>query len=933
MAAALESRRGSTVTIWIHGASGMGKARSSTASSSGRIVSRRPSCCKAGATSGSRCPTRRSTVSSTTSRAASWRLVEGESSACSPATPTCSPASFLRSGARWALLRRLLTRRWIRACSRRRACLLAELLRRVAKGRRSSSRSTTFQWGTADSAMVIAEVLRGEGAPPALLLFSFRTSDRETKPAAPAPAPRRPRAARRDDADARGRAPRPRRRVRARPRSLSRSGLLRAGGSRRRSRARRPGSRSCSARLSGNSRRRAPGTRRRRCSSSASSRPVRDAPARRAQCRRRRPCFPPGPRRPGADRHVRAAAIHDTARNPAVIRSAHLVLTRGENWHTPARAVSRPDPGDRGGVPAVQRAARPSREAGRGAARGSGSRPGARGAPLPERGRPRAGCAPRGGCRGASLLALARTITRRQPLRARRPDGCGGEIHPASTPSSPRRCPAPAEARRPPRASPAPPATPRPIGPQQPDGARPRAPRRRAVLAQRPRRSGPRHAAPRARLRGHPLPGDDGEAVASVLVHRAQIGLARRARKGGRRVEVTRFDRARLGTYWSAGLGLSMVDTIRSADFQIRHQLLAIRSGDPVHVARSLSSQVAFLASEGGPRITRALRRDHRAGRPYRGRGRRSGALGPRHAVRGRGRLFPERLPGGALALPRVERICRSLRRAVAWRSTNTQIYGLWSLGYLGDLAALGREIPRALKEARERGDAFAATSLRLGLPNIIWLSADRPDDARAEVEEAMRGWTRRGFHSQHYFEAGGRDPDRPVSQRRSGSPRARRADLDAGGRRVPPAPPEPPYGTHPHLRARALIAVAADTELVASRRRRLLASARRDARRIEVEPSAWSDPLAASLRAGSPLWKRTWAPPTAGWIGQRMGSIASKMALTLLRRRAFGTASPAHGGQEARSATSARCMAALGVAVPRRMAALLLPGCGQVDA
>src|SRR5262249_7499550 len=83
----------------------------------------------------------------------------------------------------------------------------------------------------------------------------------------------------------------------------------------------------------------------------------------------------------------------------------------------------------------------------------------------------------------------------------------------------------------------------------------------------------------------------------------------------------------------------------------------------------------------------------------------------------------------------------------------NTQIYGLWGLAYLGWIPELARRVPLALKEARERGDIFAATSLRLGLPNIVWLAADRPEEAHEQAADAMQIWTRGGVHTQHYFE------------------------------------------------------------------------------------------------------------------------------------------------------------------------------------
>src|SRR6185503_9256642 len=47
-------------------------------------------------------------------------------------------------------------------------------------------------------------------------------------------------------------------------------------------------------------------------------------------------------------------------------------------------------------------------------------------------------------------------------------------------------------------------------------------------------------------------------------------------------------------------------------------------------------------------------------------------------------------------------------------------------------------------------GRSFAATDLRTRM-NSIWLAADDPDKARAEVIEALKAWPHEGFHLQHY--------------------------------------------------------------------------------------------------------------------------------------------------------------------------------------
>src|SRR5262249_5214731 len=58
-------------------------------------------------------------------------------------------------------------------------------------------------------------------------------------------------------------------------------------------------------------------------------------------------------------------------------------------------------------------------------------------------------------------------------------------------------------------------------------------------------------------------------------------------------------DRILIDTCWSVAIGLGMVDTIRAADFQARHLLLALDAGEPFRVARALAMEVAQRAVPG----------------------------------------------------------------------------------------------------------------------------------------------------------------------------------------------------------------------------------------------------------------------------------------------------------------------------------------------
>jgi ATP/maltotriose-dependent transcriptional regulator MalT len=86
----------------------------------------------------------------------------------------------------------------------------------------------------------------------------------------------------------------------------------------------------------------------------------------------------------------------------------------------------------------------------------------------------------------------------------------------------------------------------------------------------------------------------------------------------------------------------------------------------------------------------------------------------------------------------------------VTWELTVANRYRLTALLHLGQLAEVMRQVPAVLSAALEQGNLFGAMEMRTRL-NLIWLAAEDPDKARAEVIEALKSWPHEGFHLQHY--------------------------------------------------------------------------------------------------------------------------------------------------------------------------------------
>jgi hypothetical protein len=98
----------------------------------------------------------------------------------------------------------------------------------------------------------------------------------------------------------------------------------------------------------------------------------------------------------------------------------------------------------------------------------------------------------------------------------------------------------------------------------------------------------------------------------------------------------------------------------------------------------------------------------------------------------------------------RATEVLRDRCTGVTWEITIANRYKLNALLSMGELAEVSRRVPSLLSSALEQGNLFGATDLRTRM-NLIWLAADNPDKARAEVIEALKAWSHEGFHLQHY--------------------------------------------------------------------------------------------------------------------------------------------------------------------------------------
>jgi serine/threonine protein kinase len=421
---------------------------------------------------------------------------------------------------------------------------------------------------------------------------------------------------------------------------------------------------------------------------------------------------------------------------------------------------------------------------------------------------------------------------------------------------------------------------------------------------------------------GMRLPRTPRSALAALLVRRARIwarGLAYDERDAS---QLSREELTRIDVCWSAAMGLAMVDTIRGAGFQAQNLLLALDAGEPYRVARALTMEAAFHATEGGParaRVTRLLTAaDELAGRidhPH--------AQALTAMVAGNASYFRGEWRSARERCDQAETIFRDRCTNVSWEINTAHTFALWSLLWMGDVREFSRRVTVLVSEAQERGDLFATTAFRTARAQYAFPAADDPAGGRREVEDAMGRWSHElGFQLPHWWEMfalgnldlyeGGDAAYR--RHERSGRALAQSMLLRIQGLRLESR----------HARARGVLAAAV---ALPSRRAELLTEAEAIAGRITKERMPWSDALAMLVTAAI-AHGRGRDVESASILERAATALDAcdmKLFAALARRRRGAIV----GGDEGRAliaATDAR-MRAQKIVNPPRMAAMLTPG------
>jgi eukaryotic-like serine/threonine-protein kinase len=249
---------------------------------------------------------------------------------------------------------------------------------------------------------------------------------------------------------------------------------------------------------------------------------------------------------------------------------------------------------------------------------------------------------------------------------------------------------------------------------------------------------------------GMRLPEGRRRTLASLLARRALVALRGyrfRERPSG---SASPDALMKVDVCWSAVVGLYIAAPIRAAIFQAEGLLRAQRIGDPYRYARALTLELLHCTTAGWAACKRSRRimaiagaiaetisNDH--------------IRGLLSLMKGMAAYFEGRWRDAIGHSDQAETILSERCTGVWWELDSSRTIGLLSLFWSGELGEMGRRLPGVIEDARARGDLYALANQGTFAAPVLRLAADDAARAREELADIMSRWSQKGYHIIHF--------------------------------------------------------------------------------------------------------------------------------------------------------------------------------------
>ncbi len=249
---------------------------------------------------------------------------------------------------------------------------------------------------------------------------------------------------------------------------------------------------------------------------------------------------------------------------------------------------------------------------------------------------------------------------------------------------------------------------------------------------------------------GLKLPGSRKAALFSLI--RRRILLMARGTRFRKKLEadVPREQLEQIDLSWAVAGSFTVIDPIPAADFQTHNLLLALKAGEPFRVARALAweaSHSAMLGQRFRSKVSRLLDEANRLAEDLN----EPMVLGTVHLARCVAAFFLGDFQTCRTYGDRAAQLFREDCVGATWELDQCQAFSFWACYFLGDLADLAERQESLLGLARERGAQLAESQLSTFGGPFVWLAQDNPQKAKAALETSMAHWQNVEYQVYHY--------------------------------------------------------------------------------------------------------------------------------------------------------------------------------------